>query len=440
MSMEVHDILQQNTTMMDIFYDFPQGRRRTDSKGQCPMHMSMLSSSTFIEDYNAGMEYDISRTTDVEEGDDDLASSNVESTQCTATPLTGNPNSGQSDVAFGTTNADWRDHAEGEKYMHLRRHFSGRDFSPPAGVFTPALAMVTNGYVDAPQYTYPFEFHHIDKDLITHEVTGTVSLMFQHENWNTVSNGGFQPPTQLKFAGTETCKDAQGAQVKSLAYDLHITMSNFWAGAPPARLFATATRGMVCATPDVPVTTPLELPRLPNRFTTIVEANIMQNKYTVVVEEAVDHVLKKTKFHTRHPDGNSELSLSLHSQDVKLSFKAYSSEDDHECDASKISTSTDFRDQDHEKNSAEMKSTSGLFNFGDEFAANTSYVGQFTVRGIRTNRWDRKVVMGPWPAPDGKGGMNEFGFEFMLSYFFTAEEWAHPSAGTAVVSYTMVQR
>jgi hypothetical protein len=50
--MEVHDALNHNTTSMDLFYDFPNGRRRTDTKGQCPMHMAMVVSSTFIEDYD----------------------------------------------------------------------------------------------------------------------------------------------------------------------------------------------------------------------------------------------------------------------------------------------------------------------------------------------------------------------------------------------------
>jgi hypothetical protein len=38
-------------------------------------------------------------------------------------------------------------------------------------------------------------------------------------------------------------------------------------------------------------------------------SNVAQNGYTVVVEEAVDQVLKKSKFKTRSADGNSALSL-----------------------------------------------------------------------------------------------------------------------------------
>jgi hypothetical protein len=37
--------------------------------------------------------------------------------------------------------------------------------------------------------------------------------------------------------------------------------------------------------------------------------------------------------------------------------------------------------------------------------------------------------MGPWPGPPNeKGEITTFGFEFLLSYFFTTYEWGHPSA------------
>jgi hypothetical protein len=125
------------------------------------------------------MQYDISHTTS--DDPDEEALGDLSGSQCESTPLTGDPQAGQSSLTFGSataSGADWRDHTA---YGHLRRHFSGRSYGLDSGgvnKFTPTRADIDNGYTTTPRYAYDISFVHDDGDGTIHEVAGEVRLAF----------------------------------------------------------------------------------------------------------------------------------------------------------------------------------------------------------------------------------------------------------------------
>jgi len=161
------------------------------------------------------------------------------------------------------------------------------------------------------------------------------------------------------------------------------------------------------------------LPTLPDRFSAIIEANIMQKNQTWIMEEFYDYAQQKAKrvFFVNDLIQTSYEDFS-DAQDALWSYTTTHDDADTllSCTLDSYKANADGFSVFDESSSGRLISSAEWFLFGSNFSE--TYIGKSTVRGIASEGWTRNVTLGP---VDFDGHTASFNFE--LTYYFSVESW-----------------
>lgn len=163
------------------------------------------------------------------------------------------------------------------------------------------------------------------------------------------------------------------------------------------------------------------LPTLPDSFSAVVEANIMEKNYSTTVWEHYDYEGNRSRFdmHDRH--SGAKLSVfEFYGYGKEYRVKGGSA-----CTVGAVPGGHSHA-MGHADGEGRMRRSSDIFQFGPQFKE--LYLGQRTARGILCDVWSRDVGhAGHRPAGHGHNA-TDYTMNYTLTYSFAADHWTYRTA------------